>query len=597
VTKGNARPDEPGRANTYSDASHSTRAADDIPDDFIASVWRDKARAQATTEGLTDVPAWALESPTALHRWKRERDAANRPACVTEQGPEAVKAYVQAALDEETRILAETREGGRNDQLNKTAFALGQFVGAGVLDRATVERELETACRINNYIQDDGIRAFTSTLNSGLEDGIAEPRDVSSVGTDAMAVDKGSLIIDGRPVSDGCSGDPFGSPDVDTASDEPENTVAALSDSNESVTTFSGTAFLPEPTTWEPVDLGPYLRGEVTTPEPTVGLERSDGQRLVYPGREHAILGPTESGKTWFVIACAIAEMRRGNNVLYVHYEEADATSTIERLRILGVPDDMIRERFQFVAPMRPVHQDWLAELLAHGPSLVVHDGVNEAMALHGAEIKDAEGASAFRRRLILPCTRAGAATLACDHLPMVRDGNRLDAYGSVHKGNALDGARIVLENSEPFGRGMRGVSYAFVTKDRPGHLRANGRPTKTPGKTFIGALVVDDSDTFKPLELALHAPRDSGAAVNDSTGADDLPQIVLEVIAAQPGQAVGSLRQLLAHMRAAGHPFRDVAVRDAADILVAQGRLQEVPGKRGATGYSVTLTASREVA
>src|SRR5271167_3049473 len=43
-----------------------------------------------------------------------------------------------------------------------------------------------------------------------------------------------------------------------------------------------------EPTTWEPVDLGPYLRGEVSQPQPSIGAHRSDGLQLIYPGREHA---------------------------------------------------------------------------------------------------------------------------------------------------------------------------------------------------------------------------------------------------------------------------------------------------------------------
>ena len=86
--------------------------------------------------------------------------------------------------------------------------------------------------------------------------------------------------------------------------------------------------------------------------------------------------------------------------------------------------------------------------------------------------------------------------------MPMERDAGRRDAYGTVHKGNALDGARIMLENTAPFGRRMRGVSYVFATKDRPGHLRAHGRPRKTPAKTFMGTLVVDDIGDCRPRLL-----------------------------------------------------------------------------------------------
>jgi hypothetical protein len=78
--------------------------------------------------------------------------------------------------------------------------------------------------------------------------------------------------------------------------------------------------------------------------------------------------------------------------------------------------------------------------------------GVNEAMALHTADSMAADGASTFRRRLIVPFLRAGAATIACDHVPMSRDPNRRDAYGSVHKGNTL-----VLRVVETFTFGLLG--------------------------------------------------------------------------------------------------------------------------------------------
>lgn len=91
-----------------------------------------------------------------------------------------------------------------------------------------------------------------------------------------------------------------------------------------------------EPTTWEAFDLGPYLRGEIERPHPGIGISRSDGQRSLYPGREHAIVGETESGKTWFALGCAAAELNAGNDVVYIHYEEPDATSTVEKLCLLG---------------------------------------------------------------------------------------------------------------------------------------------------------------------------------------------------------------------------------------------------------------------
>jgi hypothetical protein len=321
---------------------------------------------------------------------------------------------------------------------------------------------------------------------------------------------------------------------------------------------------------------------------------------LLYPRREHAVLGETESGKTWLALGCAAAELTAGHHVVYIHYEESDPGSTIEKLRLLSVADSLIRERFRFVAPIRPAQAGWLEAVLDPVPTVVVHDGVNEAMSLHGADIMAADGAAAFRRRLILPCTRAGAATLACDHMPMVRDGARRDAYGSVHKGNALDGARILLENTEPFGRGMRGVSHVFVTKDRPGHLRAHGRPTKTPGKTFMGTLIVDDATAGPDFMMRLFAPREGDDNGNDpsdkqSVTSAELGDIVHEVITGLPDQTAPSMRKLCAEMRAAGQAFREHSIRMAVDDLLVAGRLTEVPGKRGATGYRAVLTAAQE--
>jgi hypothetical protein len=335
-------------------------------------------------------------------------------------------------------------------------------------------------------------------------------------------------------------------------------------------------------TTWEPWDLGPYLRGEIEPSQPSLGIYRSDRQQFIYPGLEHSIVGATESGKTWFALQCAATELNVGRPVIYIHYEECDPASTVERLRKLGVGDDVVT-LFRFVTPSRPVRAEWVAELLRPAPVLVVHDGVNEAMYLHGAEIKAAEGASLFRRRLVIPFVEVGAAVLACDHIPMGADPNRLDAYGSVHKGNALNGARIALENKKPFGRGLRGVSNVFVTKDRPGSLRASGRSTKTPGKTYVGSLVGDDTDPFEPFALNFYAPKDDDSDTDKTT---TLADTILAVIDALEDQTVGSSRMLFAEMRKAGYKATDAAMRSALDDLIVDGRITEVRGANNSRGY-----------
>lgn len=86
------------------------------------------------------------------------------------------EAYAQAALADELAKLARTPEGSheRNVQLNKSAFALGTLVGAGVLDRGSVEAALSgTAAGIGL-----GEVEARATITSGIEGGILEPRQL-----------------------------------------------------------------------------------------------------------------------------------------------------------------------------------------------------------------------------------------------------------------------------------------------------------------------------------------------------------------------------------------------------------------------------------
>jgi hypothetical protein len=344
---------------------------------------------------------------------------------------------------------------------------------------------------------------------------------------------------------------------------------------------------------WAPVDLGPYLRGEITRPAPTVGLHRSDGLQMLYGGKEHAVIGEMESGKSWFSIACAVDELERGHPVLYLHFEESDPTDTIERLLALGVRPHVIEKLFRFVAPERQVSADALQCLLDPKPSLVIFDGVNEAMSLHRWGIREEDGAAQFRAHLVKPCTRAGAATLSCDHVVKDVERRGRNAIGSIHKGNGLSGSLILLENAEPFGRLARGRSHVFITKDRPGHLRQHGRISKTPGKTFMGELVVDDSQVYGPdLELKFWAPRPPEPAKDFADMVpvsleDEVFAKVVEIIAAGK---VANLRTIRAMV-----PFRVSDVDDALSRLVFRDRLAETPGARNSRVFTVSGDQSSE--
>lgn len=90
----------------------------------------------------------------------------------TESDEARTRRYAEAALRDEVLTLAGSPAGNRNDQLNRSAFALGQFVAAKVLSEDEVISELSRAAE-NTGLDSDEIR---KTIMSGLESGNKHPR-------------------------------------------------------------------------------------------------------------------------------------------------------------------------------------------------------------------------------------------------------------------------------------------------------------------------------------------------------------------------------------------------------------------------------------
>lgn len=111
----------------------------------------------------------------------------------TDVNSDSVTHYAQMALDAEIEALRNTpkgggAQGGRNNQLFLSSANLFEFVAAGVLTESEVSNALESACRANGYISDEGIGAFEKTLQSGRRKGLDNPRDLSHVGTNGFAL-------------------------------------------------------------------------------------------------------------------------------------------------------------------------------------------------------------------------------------------------------------------------------------------------------------------------------------------------------------------------------------------------------------------------
>lgn len=254
--------------------------------------------------------------------------------------------------------------------------------------------------------------------------------------------------------------------------------------------------------------------GTFRRPRATLG-QRSDGIRLLYPGREHVVSAEPESAKTWFVCQMVADVLNDGGTVLYVDFEDDEGTIGM-RVHWLGakVKDLCDPSRFRYLRPDTPSTATTYVQLLNFGtddepigPTLVVLDGTTEGYGLHGWDILSNEDSPKWRQTYVKPAMRAGAATLATDHVTKNKETRNGYAIGAQHKKAGLTGVLFELQVLEPFGIGMRGRSKLIINKDRNGDLRQHGI---TEGKsTYFADLVLDATSMDDCPNLWLFPPHD----------------------------------------------------------------------------------------
>lgn len=381
------------------------------------------------------------------------------------------RAYALGVLRSEAEELARTTSG-RNGQLNVAAFTCSPFVNTGALTREEVEHVLTDAARVASGLGDHPLteNEIAATLRSGLDSGAAH-------GLTRYAPENG-IVADAAPRAVGIVAPAVGDEAPDD--DQPRRP-------------------------WQPVDLGPVLSGGWQPSTPCVG-RRSDGVGLAYPGKVHTISSETEAGKTWMALIAASDELRRGDSVLYIDFED-DEGGVVGRLLALQVPPDLIRQHFHYVRPTEALGgginlDDLRALIKEHRPVLVVIDGITEAMTMHGLNPLDNKDIADFGRILPRRLANAGPAVVCLDHVTKSTDTRGRYAIGGVHKLNGLDGAAYILENREPFGIGLTGRSTVLIAKDRPGQLRKHGQRRNDGLHTFAELIVTSHDVSYVEYEI-----------------------------------------------------------------------------------------------
>lgn len=230
---------------------------------------------------------------------------------------------------------------------------------------------------------------------------------------------------------------------------------------------------VPEWTSWSPVDLREAVSGNYTGPEPAL-LQRSDGKHLIYPGKLHSIAGAPGGGKSWIAQVVCAQLVKAGSIVLYIDFEDS-ADSVVGRLKILGVPGQVILDRFGYVSPSEPLPKGGARELDAWGDAadLVVIDGVTDAMTSNNWNPLDNKDAALFMQQLVRPLGSGdrNPAVLLVDHVTKSSDNRGNYALGAQHKLAAVQ-AQFKVETTAPFDQDHDGTITLSVTKDRYGQVQ-----------------------------------------------------------------------------------------------------------------------------
>jgi KaiC/GvpD/RAD55 family RecA-like ATPase len=235
-----------------------------------------------------------------------------------------------------------------------------------------------------------------------------------------------------------------------------------------------------ELTSWAPVDLGAILDGGVEPPQPTI-LARRDGRRLLYPGRTHSFVGESEHGKTLGAYLACSQELLDGNGVVVVDFE-GEPEDFVRWMVNLGVPTDVIRAKARYVRPDTAI--DDVGKLAIREacmeikPTLVVFDGVTEAMMLHDLNDNATTDTARFMQMLPKKFERVGVTVLLIDHTP--HGGNR--ATGSQHKRASVTGSSFLFIRRAPLVEGKHGAVDITVLKDRPSQVRKHSDKGKRAG-------------------------------------------------------------------------------------------------------------------
>jgi len=461
-----------------------------------------------------------------------------------------------ATVYEDGVRAAQGAVGSRHDNTLAVTMTLARFESLGLTGATTAVDQLRDTY-VAAVTDRDGARDYDQMI-TGARDKVARTPSIHD------------LLLDGVPVPR-----PFDTGDTVVATD-PTPTVEAP----------------PLTSTWAPIDLATVI-GQ-PPPQPTY-LRRAGGGAYLYPGRDHILYGPSESGKSWIAfIGAAQALENPDDRVLIIDFED-DARSVVERLESLGVPIDTILdpERLKYANPHEAVsHKDKLTlgsidleYLVQWAPTFVVLDGVTEGMMLEGLKPLDADDVARWYSLVSRRFRAVGACVVMIDHTAKGLSDGQPTEFGSQHKRSGISGASYFVDPVHRPGRALgsdpvEGLLRLRLSKDRGGWLRGRYR---------------GDSPVVADIDITAYPDGGVTYRINDPdgdgpNGVDKLAEEIAEFLwlmggkPDQPGQSRSAIAEGLGRVRG------DNAIGKKLTSMVRQGVLASTPGARNSNLHRLTL-------
>jgi hypothetical protein len=337
----------------------------------------------------------------------------------------------------------------------------------------------------------------------------------------------------------------------------------------------------PEPTVdvdddWADIDLEAVYEamttGDWQPTLPTVLMVRNSIP-LFYAGRINGIFGESGGGKTWITLAGVLEQIRMGNKVLFIDYEDT-REGFVERMFYLGATIEQIR-LISYVNPTTAIGRGAEAiEARGSEYAYIVLDSTGESMAAGGVDPNsDAETARWFT--ILKRLTRIdGTPTIVIvDHIPKATDAPSLFSIGSQRKKAAISGGYYRVDTVKEPAKGRDGRLKLVVAKDRLGN-RAKGST----------AAIVEIASSHNQVEIDLHL---TDAQEAEARGERFRPTVLMERLSRwlelnpqQPKSVV------LKAVSGKAEPLRT-----ALEILIEEGWIVVTPGERGSIRCDVQRT------